>query len=526
MSKVLKAGALWLAIAVVVWLITIWRWQNTGYNASNTEIVMQLLVLPVALAAALGLALWSVSRLREKAASPIAPSAPAASAVSSPEAEGAARARDDAERRLSAWVMAEAVNLPVGTDVSSALSGMRAQINRPGLDAELQDFDGMPVFTARVPELDVDAWLDAQAHAGLHAADGSALSGAVLRGLALLDEPLQQMLSAVSGLLPQSAVDGHGDRDEGLPHASMGAQGASMKAHLSGVATPVPRAVAINREAMAPQLTVRLILPAHWPAAEREAAVSHVRRQCGSLLDWVDAAKARGVRWTTDAVARPELFWDELDQLIVQWSRDARPELLMVLAVDSALDAQQVERMQSLGELFTASHQTGKVPGEGAVGMLLANQHWPDLASLETPPVRLWRPVRTRRDKSADAAGRVGITALSAAIEHAVALSQANKEALLVVSDADHRASRSAELFEALQEVVPGLDPMLAVARVGESCGELGMARALVPSALACASLRADPASGQVALAAHVQSSHDRVVVAMAPWVPLAAAAA
>jgi Tfp pilus assembly protein PilN len=119
----------------------------------------------------------------------------------------------------------------------------------------------------------------------------------------------------------------------------------------------------------------------------------------------------------------------------------------------------------------------------------------------------------------------VGTQALSQAIEHAASQCRAIKDSLLVVADADHRASRTAELFESLQDVVPGLDPMLAVTRLGEACGELGMARALAPSALACTALRSTGEPGQVAVAAHVQSSHDRVVVALAPWVPAAAAA-
>jgi hypothetical protein len=30
MNKVWKVGALWLAICVVVWLFTVWRWQVNG----------------------------------------------------------------------------------------------------------------------------------------------------------------------------------------------------------------------------------------------------------------------------------------------------------------------------------------------------------------------------------------------------------------------------------------------------------------------------------------------------------------
>lgn len=507
MTKVLKAGALWLAITVVVWLFTIWHWQSSGHQASTTEIVGQLFVLPVALAAFFLLVLWGVTRLREQASAPVvSPPKPRAASVPAVPAQAVT---DESQRQLSAWVLAEAVTLSAGTDASAAWSGLQSQSIRPELDSELQDVDGLPIFTSRVADLDVRDWLDAHAELAQDSAD---LPETVLRGLALLEAPLHQMLDAISELAP-SGRPGAGPDLQVRP-----AQAGDMKAHLSGVAMPVNKAQVQAKAALAPQLTVRLLLPVSWADHERAAAVDWVRSQCGGLLDWAEATGARGVRWLVDAVERPEEVWDELDRQMVQWSREPRPELWLALAVDSAVNEARVERMQAVGELFTSSHQTGKVPGEAAAGLLLANEHWPDLAERAEPPVRMWRPVRASRDKSADAAGRVGATVLGAALQHALSLNQADKDRLLVVSDGDHRASRTAELFEALQDVMPGVDPMLAVTRVGESCGDLGVARALVPSALACTALRAGEQPDQVAVATHVQSSHDRVVVALAPW--------
>lgn len=507
MTKVLKAGALWLAITVLVWLITIWHWQSSAHEASTGEIVAQLFVLPVALTAFLLAVLWGVKRLREQAAKPVTPAAASASTLPKAVAAAAPAHTDEAQRTLSAWVLAETVALAAGSDAATAWEGLQSGKVRPTLDQVLQDFEGMPVFSARVADLNARDWLDA--HAEL--AHGPVLSEAVVRGLALLEPALHQMLAAVAEMATLQAP-GSEDAPARVSPAT------DMKAHLSGVAVPVNKARLNAREALAPHLTVRLLLPSNWPDAEREAVLAWVRGQSGDLLDWAAATRAKGVSWLSEPLERPEHWWDEIDRQIVQWSRDPRPELLLVLAVDSALNDGSVERMQAVGELFTAAHQTGKVPGEAAAGLLLANAHWPGLDDCPVPPVRMWRPVRTVRDKSADAAGRVGTTALGAALQQAVALNQADKERLLVVSDADHRASRAAELFEALQDVVPGVDPMLAVTRVGEACGELGLARALVPSALACTALRSGDKTDQVALATHVQSSHERVVVALAPW--------
>lgn len=522
MAKVFKAVGLWLAISLVVWLITIWRWQNTGHDATTGDIVGQLFVLPVLLCGVLIGAVWAVGRLREQAASPLpsVPVSPAAAGQASlggpagADTKAPAAGSDEAVRQAGAWVVAESLNLAVGQDPSSALATLQSRAMRPGLDPFLQDVDGLPVFSARVPDIDPAQWLQMQA--GL-ATDGSALSEPVLRGLALLEAPLHEMLDAVGRLVPGQAVAA--DPGAGMTPAT---DELPLRAHLSGVAAPLSPSQVQAREAQAPQLTIRLLMPAHWPQAERELALGWVRGQCGSLLDWVEATQARGLRWVTDPLEQAEQVWDEIDQHLTQWARQTRPELLMLLAVDSAVTEAGIERMQSIGGLFTSAHQSGKVPGEAAAGLLLAHGQWPDLAEMASPLVRIWRPARTRRDKSADAAGRVGTTALGAALSQAlsalpVALDQGRTEHLLVISDADHRASRAAELFESLQELVPGLDPMLSVVRVGEACGELGLAGALVPVALASAALRSGDGTSQAALAAHVQSSHERVVVALAP---------
>lgn len=512
MTRLLKAGALWLAITIVVWLITIWRWQTSAHDASTGEIVLQLFLLPLGLTVFLLGVLWAVARLRQKAAAPVvAPSAaPVAgsAATVSPKPQEGAHATDEAARQLTGWVLAESATLPAGHDAATAWSGLQSRAVRPALDSELQDLNGLPIFTARVPDLDVQDWL--QAHAELAQADP--LPDEVLRGLSLLEGPLHQMLLAVSSLVPDVPQSRAGVRPIDSPQAH------DMKAHLAGVAAPVSPAQQRAQAALAPQLTVRVLWPAQWAPHVRDQATDWLRSQCGALLDWAQAVQARGVRWLTEPVAHPEALWDEIDQQMLQWSRDGRPELWLLLAVDSAVNEDRVARMQAVGELFTSSHQTGKVPGEAAAGLLLASPHWPRVETLEAVPLRMWRPVRGRRDKSADAAGRVGATVLEAALQAAIALNQADADRLLVVSDGDHRASRTAELFEALQEVLPGVDPMLAVTRVGESCGELGMARALVPSVLACAALRQAERPDQVAVATHVQSSHERVVVALAPW--------
>ena len=511
MARILKALGLGLVIATIVWLVTLWQWQNAERDIGMSDIVVQLIVLPLLLTLGLLAALWGVQRLRTPVAAPAtAPSAGEGAADTALSAEA------QAQRDASAWVLAEAVHLPVGTDADTAWSILQAGGARPDLDAHLQDLDGLPVFTARVPEIELDDWL--LAHGELSHPDEGGLPSAVLRALALIEAPLHQVLDALTSLrtdLTDGDMSSASDEAPALNDAE-----AFGKAHLSGVARPMALAQQASREAQRPRVTVRVLWPSHWQEADREAATAWLQSQCGGLLDWVATVQAHAPAWQVTPLAQAESLWAEIDQHLLRWAREPRPELLLILAVDSAIDADRIDHLQSVGELFTAQHQTGRVPGEGAAALLLAHPQWPHLRAQMPEAMRLWRPVCGRRDKSADVAGRIGCTTLTAVLTEVLQRTTPPHESLMVVSDADHRASRTGELFEALQGVAPELDPLQQVTRVGEACGDLGVARALVPTALACAALRASDQAQRVALATHVQSPHERVVVALSPMPP------
>ena len=511
MARILKALGLGLVIATIVWLVTLWQWHNAERDIGMSDIVVQLLVLPALLTLGLLAALWGVQRLRAPAVAHAA--APSSGEVS---ADDALSAEAQAQRDASAWVLAEAVHLPVGADADIAWSTLQAGGARPDLDAHLQDLDGLPVFTARVPEIELDDWL--LAHGELSHPDEGGLPPAVLRALALIETPLHQVLDALAGLRTDVT---EGETTSAFGEAPAFTDGEAFgKAHLSGVARPMALAQQASREAQRPRVTVRVLWPAHWQEADREAATAWLQSQCGALLDWAAAVNAHTPAWQLTPLAQAESLWAEIDQLLLRWAREPRPELLLILAVDSALDADRIDHLQAIGELFTAQHQTGRVPGEGAAALLLAHPQWPQLRQQRPEAMRLWRPVCSRRDKSADAAGRIGCSTLTAVLTEVLQRSTPPHEGLMVVSDADHRASRTGELFEALQGVAPELDPLQQVTRVGEACGDLGMARALVPTALACAALRASDQAQRVAVATHVQSPHERVVVALSPMPP------
>jgi hypothetical protein len=48
MARILKALGLGLVIATIVWLVTLWQWQNAERDIGMSDIVVQLIVLPAA----------------------------------------------------------------------------------------------------------------------------------------------------------------------------------------------------------------------------------------------------------------------------------------------------------------------------------------------------------------------------------------------------------------------------------------------------------------------------------------------
>lgn len=526
MSRAVKAGVLGLVIVATVWAFTFWRWQRMPQAVSGQDIgpqlVLQLVVLPVALTAVALLAWMGVRRLRVWVRTPL-PSVGGSSGAL--QAAGAAAPPAEAASPVVlplAWVLAEALTLSAGDDAAAAWQALQGARVRPGLDPVLQDLDGWPVFSARVPGLDVHEWL--LSHAELSLSGHAALPEDVVRTLALLEGPLHALVEAVGELQVAWGAAQGGDAVQGRDGPGMGLP-VDAPLHLAGVGRPDRQARRQAQSERAPHLQVRLCLPARWPDEVRGVAVDWVRCQCGSLLDWAERHGASAPVWHTaplPAGAEPEALWTELSASLPTWSASSRPQLMLLLVADTALDTERILQWQARGELFTSHHQRGRVPGEAAAGLLLANGAWGAGAGVTGP--QLWPAQARQRERSADGAGRVGCEATEGLVRGVAECHAARGQAdWVVVSDGDHRPSRTAEVFEALQSVCPQLDPMVSVVRVGEACGDMGLARALVPVALASSALRhneADPACA-LAVALLVQDSLARVAVPLTSSRPL-----
>lgn len=523
MSKAVKAAGLGLVIFVTVWVVTLWQWYRSQRPVSSEEVATQLVLLPAALTAVALLVWWLSARMRRWSAQPIEPQAPDATpdrgaAHAQPARSGDASSARELATLGSVCILAEALALPHGDDAEQAWVSLTAEQVRPGLDPELQDPDGLPVFTSRVPGLSTQDWLDAHAEI-----DGATLPQSLLRAMALIEAPLHRLVSS----LPEWVVEGDGDAERAAKAGATAACSASGPTFLSGVGQAGAEERALRHRATAPVLEVQVWVPSTWAPADRELFLNWLMQQSGQLLDWARSAGcAEPPRWTLAVLDTPEEGWDRLFGALQSWQAELRPRLLMVMAADSLVDESGVLALQSRGELFTALHQGGRIPGEAAAGLLLANRAM--AARCVGPHPWLGTPATVRRHRSSDRAGRPGADELIAAGQQVLAPwsrmpSQVSGSAgWWWLSDADHRSSRTSELFEAFQALQPDGDVTQAVQRLGDAWGDLGAARALAPAAMAASVVRmgvapSEDAGATPALIGLVQASHRRWVIPIWP---------
>lgn len=520
MSKAVKAAGLGLVIFVTVWVVTLWQWYRSQQPVSSEEVATQLILLPVVLSAVALLAWWAAARLRNWQARPVA-IAPAPDLARAAGTSSSATTIDVAKAVPLGLVsvLAEALALPCGDEPELAWEALRSGQVRPGLDPHLQDADGMPVFSARVPELSTEDWLDAHAEV-----TDRALPEPLLRAMALVEVPLHRLLSA----LPV----GDANVADGPFGGAMAAEAGQAlgPAFLSGVGHAGAREHASRHRELAPSLDIQVWVPADWREEHRGLFIGWLRQQAGVALDWARASGSGEPRWSLEPMDEPEAGWDCLLPRLHELHADPRPRLLLVLAAHSLVDEGCVSGLQARGELFTTQHQGGRVPGEGAAGLLLANAAMAARCADEAQAPWLGVPGAARRQRSADRTGRPGADELIAVMQQVLApwkqwpQSQGGLDSWWCVSDADHRPGRTSELFEAFQTLQPDGDAMQLVQRLGDAWGDLGIARALVPVALAASVVRqrlqpegAAAEAATPALVGLLQGSHRRWAIPVWP---------
>jgi hypothetical protein len=434
MSKWLKGGLWLLAVFAVVWLAVIIHWQSSTRLPSETDLVLYLGVLPLAIFGVV----WGVHSL---VTAPPAKPAPLAAAPKADTAEVAAQAAKktfEQERTWTLGLVATALHTAQGASSAEVLAKLKEGAINQELDAELTTPDGFPVFAARIVELDFSStqealaqWQANSVHAKLRWTEQQ------LRALHLATQAVNELAQTAAQhpdvvLYAKNQVNGRDSKEDAV----------------------VP-------------LRLIFLWPGKWSAAH-QAAASAWAKQLVMQNGWPEH---RLVIQTTKPAQKDPIAL--LDFVTVTAHRAKLPTVGILMACDSGIDQDYVDDLYAQGQLFGGKNPQGLKPGEVAAGLLFADTQQCQKLGFG-PYSRLHRASLASRDKSADARGRSSAELLASVTTLALETSGLTaSEVPVVCADHDHRPSREAELAEMLNEKFPGLEPSKDVLKVAQACGSM-----------------------------------------------------
>jgi 3-oxoacyl-(acyl-carrier-protein) synthase len=180
---------------------------------------------------------------------------------------------------------------------------------------------------------------------------------------------------------------------------------------------------------------------------------------------------------------------DAVPEVFRQLARDASATdsglAALVIACDSQIDQETVDRWETEGSLFTPSRSQRLIPGEGAAGMLVTDLQ--RAQKTEGAAYAMLEPFfEARHAVSIDDSKRTDTSVLFKLTERACkAAAIAPTEVAMIVADTDDRANRMLELMGVASTAFPQLEDAAEVARAGPASGACGVVPAITALALA-----------------------------------------
>nr|WP_315222612.1 hypothetical protein [uncultured Duganella sp.] len=467
----------WLSRSLIVaaafaacWLGAVWYWRETRRMPGTDDLVIYLLLLPLLLL----LLVWGGHKLLA-AASAGAAGASAAAAASA--ADAAAQSAPPAPPFAPLTVLAGALRMPHGDSaarLADALSSRKANL---ALDPELVDENGYPILSGRVDGVDVPAQQDEMAE-WLRAHHPE---------VDFSDEQWRAMALGSAVAADLAAELG--------PHPALPAY---LDAVADGKALPP-----------LPPLHVVTLLPAEWTDDQRTAASGWLRHIV-ARHGWPQARLAPPLM---AAHAQPAL--QLIRQLAIQARQEEQPLLCLVMACGSRIGTASVQDWADHFMLFDSNHPQGRIPGEGAAGLLLADAT--QGALFDAADAALLYPASSAlRAASADTKPRGDAGLLAELAAQAIATSGVSAAGIATLTaDSDQRVGRMTELLGMASTTLPELDLGSQVLSVASACGDAGAVSTL--AALVLAQQQVRDGKGPALCVTNLDPFHRGAVVLAAP---------
>ena len=475
----------WLSRSLIVaatfaacWLGAVWYWRETRRMPGTDDLVIYLLLLPLLLL----LLVWGGRKLLAAAGAASAASVAAAANAADSTAQSAPAAAPAA----ALTVLAGALRMPHGDSAARLADALLSRKANLALDPELVDESGYPILSGRVDDVDVAAQQDAMADWLRAHQPEIDFSDEQWRALAL-GSAVAADLAAELG-----------------PHPAL-------PAYLDAAADgkPLPPL---------PALHVVTLLPAEWTDAQRSAASGWLRHIV-ARHGWPQARLAPPLLAAHVQAALPLI-----GQLAAQARQEEQPLLCLVLACGSRIGAASVQDWADQFMLFDSNHPQGRIPGEGAAGLLLADAA--QGALFDAADAALLYPASSAlRAASADHKPRGDTGLLAELATQAIATAGVNPTDIAVLAaDSDQRVGRMTELLGMASATLPELDLGSQVLSVSAACGDAGAVSTLAALVLAQQQVRAG--KGPALCVTNLDPFHRGAVLLTAQAAPTETAAA
>lgn len=320
------------------------------------------------------------------------------------------------ERRFPTLaILAGALRTPHGASVEALGAALAANKVDADLDRDLVDNNGLPVMSARCEQAidepvreEIADWLAA------HATPEPRLTDEQWRALVLGTAVLRELAG----------------------HAA-----ASLRQH----------------DGAAPMLQLALLLPDAWQREQRQAA----------SMWWTQVLVQSGWPMAQIAVVTPESPAAFIARFAQEAAASTAP-VAILLACASHIGQETVDRWSANGTLFTSLHPRGRIPGEGAAGLLLA----PGLDGAGRVQMNLEVEARDPELASQKRLPPGQLNTLAERLLHGAAVAPA--DIAMIVADTGPDTRQVLELMEFGSASAPHLDNASDIVRLGPACGACG----------------------------------------------------
>ncbi|NRR30308.1 hypothetical protein HSX11_08910 [Oxalobacteraceae bacterium] len=419
----IKVSLLTVLAFGVCWGGAIWYWRANNRVPATSDLLLLLIVLPLALL----LAIWLGSKLLA-----VLTAAPAVAAAT----PGAAVPEPAPKAGPVLTVVASALRAPHGESAQELSEAIAASKARADLDPELFDGEGFPVMSMRVSEAGevrqeevMSDWLREQDMGQLR------FSPEQWRALALGSA----VVAELAGQAASHALLEEGEVPPGSP----------------------------RKPSVLPVLQLLPVFPLDWNSQQRHAASQWFVRIL-TEAGW----PANRIAASTDSidVSAPAL----LGRLAQFQQREGAPCLALLLACASQIGDESISHLAARGTLFSATNPDGQIPGEGAAGLLLADalqaSHLVSADQMELHGLQ-----EGLRNSSADDGKRASSALLGELIAQTLSGGKQDAaEVTMLVADSGPRNSRVMELMGVASAALPQLDHGADVIAAGVGSGSSG----------------------------------------------------